>query len=145
MHYTTELTIDLPRDRIIELFDSVENLYKWQPELISFEHLSGDPGEVGARSKLVYKMGRREMEMIETVTHKNLPENFSGTYEAKGVFNAVSNQFDVINSTKTRWIVETECQFSGIMKILSIFMKGSFRKQTRLFMDRFKNFAESEG
>ena len=30
MKYTTEIIIDLPRSKVIELFDSTENMYKWQ-------------------------------------------------------------------------------------------------------------------
>ena len=72
MKYNVEITINLPRTKVIELFDSTENLYKWQPGLMSFDHLSGTPGEVGAKSKLLYKMGCREIEMIETITVKKI-------------------------------------------------------------------------
>jgi hypothetical protein len=33
MKYTSEVTIGLPRERVIELFDSSENLSRWQPDL----------------------------------------------------------------------------------------------------------------
>jgi hypothetical protein len=33
MNYTCEVVIDLPRDRVIELFDNPQNLTKWQPGL----------------------------------------------------------------------------------------------------------------
>ena len=92
MKYNCEIEIDLPLNRVIELFDSTENLYKWQPGLISFEHLSGEPGQVGAKSKLQYKMGKREIEMIETITERKLPDELSCTYDAKGVFNIVFNK-----------------------------------------------------
>ena len=61
MKYTVEIIINLSRARVIELFDSVENMYKWQPGLISFEHKSG---KAGAKSRLQYKTGSREIEMI---------------------------------------------------------------------------------
>ena len=56
MKYSNEVVIDLPRKKVIELFNSEENLFKWQPELLSFEHLSGERGEVGAKSKMQYKI-----------------------------------------------------------------------------------------
>ena len=67
--YTTTITIDLPRDKVVALFDDPGNLPKWQRGLQSFEPLSGQPGQVGAKSKLVFQMGKRRMEMIETITH----------------------------------------------------------------------------
>ena len=66
MKYTTEIEINLPVEKVIELFDNSDNLSKWQPELISFKHLSGEPGQVGEKSKLRYRMGKREIEMMET-------------------------------------------------------------------------------
>ena len=55
MKYTVEIEIDLPRERVIELFDSTENCFKWQKGLLSFDHLSGEPGQPGAKSKLVLR------------------------------------------------------------------------------------------
>lgn len=40
MKYRTEITIDLPREQVIEIFDDPDNLPKWQPGLGSFEPLS---------------------------------------------------------------------------------------------------------
>ena len=81
MKFTVKIKINLARNKVIELFDSTENLKKWQPGLLSFEHQSGTPGEVGAKSRLQYKTGKREIEMVETITVKNLPDEFSGIYE----------------------------------------------------------------
>ncbi|MFY0652017.1 MAG: SRPBCC family protein [Cyclobacteriaceae bacterium] len=144
MKYTLDIDIDLPRDRVIELFDSTENLKKWQPELVSFEHISGEPGQKGAKSKMLYKMGKREVEMIETITKRNFPDAFNGTYEAKGVMNWANNTFEEVNSNKTKWISENEFQFGGFMKLIGFFMKSSFPKQTFKYMEQFKAFAENE-
>lgn len=84
MKFSSEVIINLPRDRVIELFDDPKNLKKWQPGLQSFEHLSSDPGKPGAKSRLVFDQGGRRIEMIETVTQRDLPDVFTRTYEAKG-------------------------------------------------------------
>ncbi|WP_420581143.1 SRPBCC family protein [Reichenbachiella sp.] len=144
MKYTVDIIIDLPRPKVISLFDNPDNMHKWQPDLVSFDHLSGDPGQPGAKSKLHYKMGKREMEMIETVTKNDLPNEMCGTYETKGVFNIISNRFEEVSEKQTRWVSENEFQFSGYMKLLGIFMKGAFPKQTLKFMNQFKTFAENE-
>ena len=47
MRYELELDIDLPRERVVELFLDAENLPKWQPDLVSFEPL----GEGDARAE----------------------------------------------------------------------------------------------
>lgn len=142
MKYTVDIIIDLPRPKVVQLFDNSENMHKWQPDLVSFDHISGEPGQSGAKSKLHYKMGKREIEMIETITENDLPSSMSSTYETKGVFNIISNRFEEISEKQTRWVSENEFQFSGFMKLMGIFMKSAFPKQTLKFMQQFKTFAE---
>lgn len=142
MKHINEIIINLPRKRVLELFDSTENLYKWQKSLKNFEHLSGEPGEVGAKSRLTYKQGKGDFELIETITVKNFPDEFSGTYQAKGVFNEVKNYFIEIDENTTKWVSESEFKFSGFMKIIGLFMGGSFKKESLKFLTHFKEFAE---
>jgi hypothetical protein len=145
MRYTNEAEINLPIDRVIELFDNPDNMKHWQPGLQSFEHISGTPGQPGAKSRLRYKMGKREVEMIETITKRDLPREFSGTYEAKGVLNIISNYFTPLGPGKTKWVTESEFRFSGMMKLLGFLFPGMFKKQSQKFLDDFKKFAESRG
>ena len=146
MKYQMTVDIALPRSRVIELFDSQENLYKWQPELLSFEPLSGEPGEVGAKSKLHYKMDGREFDMIETITEKRLPEVFAGTYEMGSMWNKVDNLFTEKDDNTTEWVVDSEFKGGGVMmKLMMWFAPGMFKKQTGKFMSRFKAFCENEG
>lgn len=144
MKYTEEILIDLPLERVIALFDNADNLAKWQPGLVSFEHQSGTPGQSGAKSKLVYQMGKRRIEMIETITENRLPEAFNGTYEAKNVMNWVNNSFKAIGPNQTRWTSENEFKFGGFMKIIGFLMPKAFPKETCKYMKQFKEFAEAE-
>jgi uncharacterized membrane protein len=142
MKYTVQIDIDLPRDKVVELFDNTENLYKWQKGLQSFEHLSGEPGQPGATSRLKFKMGKRNIEMIETITLRELPDRFDGTYDTAGVFNIVKNTFQPLDDKRTRWLSENEFRFSGFMRIIGFLMKGAFPKQSLKYMQDFKAFAE---
>jgi hypothetical protein len=128
MKYTNSIVLDLPVDRVIELFDSFDNMKKWQPELQSIEHLSGTSGQPGAKTRLIYQHGKRKTEMIETVNVRNLPDEFSGSYEMKGVVNHMFNSFKTLDNGKTEWISTAEFIFSGIMKYFAWMMKGSFKK-----------------
>ena len=142
MKYTLNIEIKLPRDKVIELFDNPDNLKHWQPGFISYEHISGEAGQPGSKTHLRYKMGRREVEMIETITVRNLPDEFSGTYEAKGVWNQVKNTFTDNNGTTT-WTAENEFKFKGFMKLMGALMPGAFKKQSFKYMKLFKEFAEA--
>ena len=145
MKYTNQIEIDLPRQRMIELFDNPENMKQWQPGLQSYEFISGKPGEEGSKMRLKYKMNNRDLEMIETIIKRDLPDEFSGTYEAKGVYNIVKNRFVSLGPNRTKWISETEFRFSGFMKILGFLFPGMFKKQSQKFMEMFKEFAEKQG
>ncbi|MBT3252521.1 MAG: SRPBCC family protein [Candidatus Marinimicrobia bacterium] len=145
MKYTVELDINLPIDRVIELFDNTENMYKWMEGLQSFESLEGTPGQVGAKSKMVFISGKREIEMVETITVKNLPDEFSAIYEANGVYNIVKNHFIAKGEALTRYITEQEFQFTGFMKFMAFFMPGAFKKQSMQHLKAFRTFAESQG
>lgn len=145
MRYSNEITINLPVFRVVELFDNTENLKKWQPGLQSFEHLSGEAGKAGAKSRLKFLMGKREVEMIETIVTANFPHDFSGSYEAKDVYNLVKNSFIEKDSSTTIWKTENEFKMSGFMKIIAFLFPGSFKKQTQKYLEYFKEFAENEG
>ncbi len=142
MKYKLEIDIDLPREKVAALFDNPENLKHWQPGFVSMKHLYGTPGEPGAKSQLNYDMGRRKVEMIETLTSINMPEEFSATYEAKGVWNSIQNYFHEVGPDKTKWVTENEFRFSGFMKVMGLLMPGAFKKQSFQFMEYFKEFAE---
>ncbi|MFZ5843881.1 MAG: SRPBCC family protein [Pseudomonadota bacterium] len=139
-----EIDIDLPRERVIALFDDPANLKRWQPELLSFEHLSGEPGQVGAKSRLRYQMGKREVELIETIIERRLPDVFSGSYETKGMWNGIENRFVELDNGHTRWIADNEFRGSGLLKLLIWLMPGAFKKQSFKYMQQFKTFAEQQ-
>ncbi len=141
--YTVEIEIDLPRDRVIELFDNPDNLIKWQKGLQSFEHISGEPGQPGAKSKLVYLNGKHRVELIETVTERNLPDEFNGRYEWPGGQNTLRNRFIKLGLSRTKWESTCDYQFSGLMpKLMGFFFPGMFRKQNLTFLRNFKAFCE---
>jgi hypothetical protein len=143
MKYSYSIDINVPRDRVVELFDDPANMSKWQPGLVSFEHISGMPGQPGAKSRLIYEEGKRRIELLETITARDLPDEFTATYETKGVFNLHQNRFEDLGE-KTRWTMETEFEFFGFMKVIGLVMGGMFRKQTAKILEDFKAFAESE-
>ena len=146
MKYTCKVVINLPREKVIELFDNPDNMFKWQPDLVSFEHIEGTPGEPGAKSKLTYDMKGRETVLIETLTLKDLPERFEGTYDTKGIHNVIKNRFLDNDDGTTTWETTSEFQMQGFfMKLMGFIAPGMFKKQSALIQKRFKEFAENTG
>ncbi len=146
MKFTCSVTVNLPRPRVIELFDNPDNMKHWQDGFISFTHKEGEPGQPGAMSIVKYSINGREMELTERVEVRNLPEEFSGSYESKYTFNYMKNTFHEIDLRTTRWDAEIEyTRMSGIMmKVMSWVAPGMFKKQTQKWMDQFKAFAERQ-
>ena len=143
MKYTTEVLIDLPREEFIKKLDNSDNMKHWMRGLVSYEHLSDNPGTEGAQMNMEFQMGKRNMKMVETIIKKNLPDEFHMTYDTKGVHNIQKNYFKE-EGGKTRWISESEFQFEKIgMKLMALVMPGAFKKQSKIIAEDFKNFAEN--
>lgn len=144
MRYTLEITIVLPRNKVIELFDNPDNLYHWRDSLVSLKLLSGTQGHKGARTKLIYKLRKHRVEMIETVESRSLPDELVCTYESKNVWNRTINRFIEINTNKTMWVLITEFRCTGLLRIICLLMPGIFRKTSLKDMKEFRRFAESQ-
>ena len=145
MKYTVDIVIDRSRDDVVTNFNDPEKLKEWMDGLEEFEHLEGTPGEVGAKSRLFFKIGKREINMIETITEKALPDRFSSDYEADGVFNKNEITFESVGADQTRMTINTDFQFKSLpMKIMAFLMPSMFKKQTRKNLKDFKTYAERQ-
>ena len=121
MKYTTEIIVDLPRKEFIQKLDNPDNMKHWMRGLTSYEVISGEPGQEGARMNMKFKMGKRDMEMVETIIKSNFPEEFHATYDAKGVHNIQRNSFHEVNENQTKWVSESEFQFASFgMKAMAL-------------------------
>ena len=147
MKFTCSVDIDLPLDRVVELFDNVANLKHWQDGFISHEHVSGVPGESGTISRLIYKSGKREINLTETIVTNDLPAEFTALYEAKEMTNTMSNKFSSLTENSTRYIAEINyIKFNGIMvKLMATVFPGMFKKQVQKWLNQFKGFCERSG
>lgn len=145
MKYSNHVIINKPLARTVELFDNEDNMYKWMPGLKSHEHISGEKGKEGAKTKMVFEMGKRKIEMTETITKINFPHEFHGIYETKGVRNPQQNYFTAVDENTTKYESISEFQFDGFgMKLMGWLMPGAFKKQSQKYLDSFKAFAESQ-
>lgn len=144
MKYSTEVIIDLPREEVIKKLDNPDNMKHWQRGFIEYEQLDGSPGQEGAKMRLDYKMGKRELSMTETITKNSFPEEFHANYDTKGVQNIQKNYFHELEGNKTKWLSENEFKFDGFgMKLMGWLMPGAFKKQSLKYLNDFKNFAEN--
>ncbi len=145
MKYTSEIEIDLSREKVVELFDDTEKMKNWQPTLVEYKHLEGEPRQEGATTDFLYKMqGEKTMLMQETVLQRNLPDSYKVLYETAGIKNELENEFESINENTTLWRIKNNYKFSGAFKMMGIVAKKAFKEQTMKTMRQFKEFAESQ-
>ncbi len=144
MKYTTEIIVNVPRQEFVEKMDSAENMKHWQKGLVGYKFLSGPQGQEGSKMELNYKMGKREITMVETILKSNFPDEFHATYDAKDVHNIQKNYFFDVDGQSTKWVSEAEFEFSGfMMKAMGFLMPGAFKKQSLKYLNDFKAFAEN--
>ena len=142
--YTEEIEINTNIDTVIALFDNPYNMQKYMEGIESYKIVEGNIREVGAKAEMTVLMGEKKIIMIEEIITNNLPEQKKVTYTADAVYNIVTNKFIKVSKNKTKFINEQEFEFKGFMKIIGFFMPSAFKKQSRVYLKDFKEFAENQ-
>ena len=143
MRFVWEIVLNRSRDEVWRAFDNPENLKRWEPTLLSFEPVSGNPGQVGAVSRLTYLEGKRSIVLTETITLRHEPDEFAGSYDSVMAVNTISNSFTTEGSGATRWTVSAEFCCRGLWRLLAPLMRGSIRKRLNADLTRFKTELEA--
>jgi hypothetical protein len=145
MNYSQEITIDLPLASVIAVFEDPASMNYWRPEPVSTQHLSGEPGQPGAKSRMIYKSGKTEFSLIETITARDLPHEFSGMYEAESMTNTIKRSFTATGDNRTLYKIEVDYTFKTMVwQIIGAIMPGLLKRQTYKYMKLFKDFAEKK-
>jgi hypothetical protein len=151
--YTVSLEIALPREKVALLLADPAHLPRWLRGLILHEPVSGTHGQVGTVSRVVLRSGTQQTEATETVTRREpedlheIPADGVVHYEreivAEGMWSAARERLTETGPATTLWESENEYRFSSLpMRMLTPFLGGAFRKQSRQHMQDFKAFAE---
>lgn len=145
MKFIFTAEINQPINKVVELFVNKNNQKEWQKELISYESISGNFNEVGAKTKLVYK----SVTIIETILSNGLPDEILGYYEHLAgkrmiMVHNTSHRFRKLSENKTLFELEMQdVRFIGFLpKLMSKLMGKMFEKYHQNEVDQFKVFAE---
>ena len=146
MKYTNVVEIDLPRDKVVELWKNPDYYKEWQNGFVESKLLSGTLGEKGAQSEINLLYNNRRMKLLETVLESNLPEEKVVLVEHEHMTNTMASRFKEVAESKTEYSAEIEyTKFNGILpKIMAKLFPGMFRKQSQKWLDQFKMFAEAK-
>ena len=144
MKFRHEIVIDADQDSVWAAFDNAENMKAWQPTLESFALRSGEAGQPGAVTELVYDENGRKVTLLETITERREPHFLAGTYESDIGNALIVNHFEDAGDGRTRWSMYGNQSFKGVFRVISIFFGGSIRKRNEEMMNNFKLLAETK-
>ncbi len=146
MKFNGSININLPLDKVVELFMDNANLKEWQDGFIRKELVSGIEGEKDTISKIFFKQGKQEMELTETIMNNDLPHSIIAFYHHKHMDNTLKTSFSAISESITKYEIDGEyLAFRGfIPKAMAMFFPSIFRKQAEKWMHNFKIFAEGQ-
>jgi len=144
MKFSCSVLIDLPREKVITLFNNPNNMSHWQDGFVRLENINGTHGDVGSKNKITYDQKGKEMILIETLKVYNLPYEISGSYEHKMMDNEMQNLFTEVSPTQTRWVANIHyTRMKSFLKVIAFINPSMFKKQVQKWMDQFKAFAET--
>lgn len=142
MKFTCSTIINKPLLEVVKHFEDPEALKQSQKGFQRIEHLSGDEGSAGAKSKLIYD----KFELIETIIHNKLPDEFYAEYEHKSMTNTMRSKFTVLSTNETKLTTEIDyTAFKGFfIKLMSKLFPGMFKKQVDKWLVNFKKYTENQ-
>jgi uncharacterized protein YndB with AHSA1/START domain len=139
-----EQIIDADLQTVWTAFGNPENMDRWQRNFESYTHKSGEPGQPGAISELVFNEGDKKLFLKETITERRDPDFLAGSYESTYGSTVIVHHFEMINHSTTRWTSWCNFTFRGMMRLMTYFIAGSIRTRTREDMERFKLLVETD-
>ncbi|MFM9057153.1 MAG: SRPBCC family protein [Bacteroidota bacterium] len=144
MQYEHSTTIALSLDRVYALLNDHAGMKHWMPGLMAVEPTEGTNGEVGSKAILRFQMGKRMMSMEEHVLEANGKDQVLVEYRSPMAVNRVRKMLHANPDGTTEYRMENQFTFRGVMRLMAPLMKGTFRKTSLGYLERFKAFAESQ-
>jgi hypothetical protein len=132
------------RDIVAELFADPKRLGEYQEGFLRKEVQRGEPGQDGTVSRMYYRQGKGEMELIETITANRLPDSFAAEYHHKAMDNTMLVRFEALGPALTRYHYEYEyTELRGFLpKLIARLLPSVFRKPAEKWLRNFKEVAE---
>jgi len=145
MKIVNSIEINRSAKTVIELLENRDNYFKWDPYLESYETFFGNPGEVGAKTRFIFKLGKKKIDLveaIETITYHDFPSGYHSTYETMEFSIIQKNCFAETEPDRTVWVLEQEYDFKDMPKLFRWLFRLSLKKKTKKTMNRVKKIAE---
>lgn len=144
MKHKGAIEINQTLEKVAALFSDPRNLKEYQDGFVKKELISGEQGKVGSVSKMIYKHGKQDMILTETITKNELPHSFEAYYHHKHMDNTMKCNFTALDDKTTKYEFEYEyTRIDWIMpRLMAILFPSMYRKPAEKWLRQFKDFAE---
>ncbi|MFY9487713.1 MAG: SRPBCC family protein [Solirubrobacterales bacterium] len=136
------IDINKPLKEVWAVFDDPDQLVAWQSALISYQQISGEPGEPGSVSKQTIKRSSGETELTVTVLDRRPPEFSKAQYEGMPLPFTISNSFSDVGDGMTEWHAVIDVRLNLMQKALGPVLKGAMQELAEQNAEDFKQFVE---
>src|SRR6266571_7190749 len=142
MKSTVTVEINLPREKVDDLFTDPRNSTLWMNDVDRIEVVSGQLGMPGSKYRLVPRKGN--MVFVATVLSRDLPNEARLVLDSPNVVVSVTGTFQSHTANRTLLISNEVFRFKGaISAIFGFFEQIAIRKAHRRHIEAFKAFAET--
>jgi len=142
MHYSSRVTVTLPRESVLHLLADRANDAKWRPNLTLCEPIMGEPGSPGAQTRLLSRDAKGAVhERMEHVEASRLPDSIEYSLSSPHVIEHQVHRFVEEGPARTSWTIESTVEFhhAGLaLRRHSMLLE----QDTQRAMDSFRAFAE---
>ena len=137
-----ETEINIPREKLSELYADPENIIKWMSDIEKYEPISGTPGMPGSKYYLIPKKGN--MVFTATVLNRDLPDEIRLNLEASNVDVLVTGKFIALSPDMTKFISQEIFTFKGLFnKMFGFLAQSAIGKAHHKHMKDFIEFAKT--
>jgi hypothetical protein len=91
---------------------------------------------------LTYNEKGRRVVLEQVILEKIAPQRYTTTTNAEQYSSRVVNTFESDTATQTRWQLEANYRFRGMLRLLTPLLRRAIRKHTLAEMEQFKKFVE---
>ena len=142
MRYSVSNVVNKSLDEVVAKYEDPNGMFEWMEGLKKVELLSGEQGEVGAKTKLVFEHKGKEMELEETILEKEMPSRMKFAFVSSMGYSETEIVLEKVSDTSVKQINNSYFELKGFMKIMGPLMKGMFKKQSLKYLNNFKEWAE---
>jgi uncharacterized protein YndB with AHSA1/START domain len=142
--YETMGELEMPKEEVFALYNDMDKIKEWIPEIVEVETLVETPDKIGSEFRMIVENNGQEMEMMERVVdfvpNEKVALSFDAgmmlkkdvfTFEERGNTTLIKGSHEVEGSS-----YYTKCVFA--------FFKGPFQKIDQGYLDSFVKWAEEQ-